>query len=81
MPTGALQTVNLYFAGSARLYPQRKILLNAAPDAFVNNAQLLTNVAPTYAPEGNICSVSRCWAIRSTLMMMSCFCGRWLTCV
>lgn len=52
MPTGALQTVNLYFAGSARLYPQRKILLNAAPDAFVNNAQLLTNVAPTYAPEG-----------------------------
>jgi phytoene dehydrogenase-like protein len=52
MPTGALQTVNLYFVGRERLYPQRKILLNAAPDAFVNNAQLLTNVAPTYAPDG-----------------------------
>lgn len=52
MPEGALQTINLYFAGTQRLYSQRKILLNAAPDAFVNNAQLLTNVAPTYAPAG-----------------------------
>ncbi len=52
MPVGALQTVNLYFSGTQPLYPQRKILLHAAPDAFVNNAQLLTNVAPEYAPTG-----------------------------
>lgn len=52
MPTGAMQTVNLYFASSQPLYQGRKLLLNAAPDAFVNNAQLLTNVVPAYAPPG-----------------------------
>jgi len=52
VPLEALQTVTLYFAGDQPFYAGRKILLNAAPDAFVNNAQLLTNVAPTYAPPG-----------------------------
>ncbi len=28
------------------------IVLNTAPDALVNNAQLLTNVAASYAPHG-----------------------------
>jgi phytoene dehydrogenase-like protein len=50
LPTEALGSVCLYFAGNEQLYPQRKILLNANANAFVNNAVLLTNIAPTYAP-------------------------------
>ncbi|MFQ3633252.1 NAD(P)/FAD-dependent oxidoreductase [Roseiflexus sp.] len=52
MPQGALQTITLYFGGSAPLYQGRKIALNAAPDALVNNAQMISNVAPEYAPPG-----------------------------
>ncbi|HEU4326420.1 MAG TPA: NAD(P)/FAD-dependent oxidoreductase [Roseiflexaceae bacterium] len=52
MPQDAVQTVTLYFAGDRPCYSGKKLLLNAAPDAFVNNAQLLTNVAPEYAPPG-----------------------------
>jgi phytoene dehydrogenase-like protein len=52
MPGGARQTVTLYYSGDRPLYRAKKLLLNAAPDAFVNNAQLLTNVAPSYAPPG-----------------------------
>lgn len=52
MPAGQVSTVTLYFGSSQQLYRGKKILLNAAPDAFVNNAQLLTNVAPEYAPLG-----------------------------
>ncbi|GAC1392713.1 MAG: NAD(P)/FAD-dependent oxidoreductase [Ktedonobacteraceae bacterium] len=50
LPTQGVSTVCLYFAGNEQLYEQRKILLNANPDAYVNNAVLLTNIAPTYAP-------------------------------
>jgi phytoene dehydrogenase-like protein len=50
LPTQAVGSVCLYFAGDAQLYPERKILLNANANAFVNNAVLLTNIAPTYAP-------------------------------
>ncbi|GAC1359151.1 MAG: NAD(P)/FAD-dependent oxidoreductase [Ktedonobacteraceae bacterium] len=50
LPATPVSTVCLYFAGDERLYPQRKILLNADPHAYVNNAVLLTNMAPTYAP-------------------------------
>ncbi len=52
MPEGARQEAAIYFAGTTQLYQGRKILLNAAPDALVNNAQLISNVAPTYAPPG-----------------------------
>ncbi|MFV9504822.1 MAG: protoporphyrinogen/coproporphyrinogen oxidase [Oscillochloridaceae bacterium umkhey_bin13] len=52
MPSDQLGTVTLYFAGSVPLYRGRKLLLNAHPDAFVNNAVLLSNVAPSYAPPG-----------------------------
>lgn len=52
VPLGARQEIAIYFAGSAPLYDSRKILLNAAPDAFVNNAQLISNAAPAYAPAG-----------------------------
>jgi phytoene dehydrogenase-like protein len=51
-PEGALQSATVYLAGLEPIYNSRKIALNAAPDALVNNAQLLTNVAPSYAPEG-----------------------------
>lgn len=50
LPTQGVSTVCLYFAGNEQLYKQRKILLNTAPNAYVNNAVLLTNIAPTYAP-------------------------------
>lgn len=50
LPTKGVSTVCLYFAGDERLYPERKILLNTEPDAYINNAVLLTNIAPTYAP-------------------------------
>jgi len=51
-PTDVRQTTVVYFTGSRRLYRSRKIVLNAAADAFVNNAQQVTNVAPSYAPPG-----------------------------
>ncbi len=50
LPTQSVSTTCLYFAGDEQLYKQRKILLNTASDAYVNNAVLLTNIAPTYAP-------------------------------
>ena len=50
LPAEARGCVCVYFGGRERLYKQRKILLNTAPDAYVNNAVLLSNIAPTYAP-------------------------------
>ena len=50
LPTQRVGTVCLYFAGNEQLYTQKKILLNAEPNAYVNNAVLMTNIAPTYAP-------------------------------
>ncbi len=52
MPEGQTSTVNLYWAGSAPLYKGKKIVLNANPDAFVNNTVQATNIAPEYAPPG-----------------------------
>lgn len=50
LPTRARGSVCIYFGGRERLYKERKILLNTAPDAYVSNATLLSNIAPTYAP-------------------------------
>ncbi len=50
LPAQPVSAMCLYFAGDERLYTQRKIVLNASPDAYVNNAVLLTNIAPSYAP-------------------------------
>lgn len=52
LPLGQVGTVTLYWAGDEQLYRGRKLLLNADPEAFVNNAQLVSNVAPEYAPPG-----------------------------
>jgi phytoene dehydrogenase-like protein len=51
-PKGARGTVTLYYAGDQPVYQGKKLLLNANPDPFVNNAQVLSNVAPSYAPAG-----------------------------
>jgi phytoene dehydrogenase-like protein len=50
LPDTPVSTVCLYFGGEERLYAEKKILLNTAPDTLVNNAVLLSNIAPTYAP-------------------------------
>lgn len=52
VPTDGLDTVTLYWHGTAPLTHQKKIWLNANSDAFVNNAVQLTAVAPSYAPTG-----------------------------
>lgn len=49
---GVKQTVTLYYSGDQPFYTEKKLLLNADPQALVNNAQLLTNVNPAYAPPG-----------------------------
>lgn len=41
-----------YFASDTSLYAGPRLLLNADPDAFVNHAVQLSNVALTYAPAG-----------------------------
>jgi len=50
LPSEGRGCVCVYFGGRERLYQQKKILLNTASDAYVNNAVLLSNIAPTYAP-------------------------------
>jgi phytoene dehydrogenase-like protein len=52
IPTEGLDTVTVYWHGSVPLTQQKKIWLNANPDAFVNNAVQMTAVAPSYAPNG-----------------------------
>ncbi|MBP1468736.1 FAD-dependent oxidoreductase [Candidatus Chloroploca sp. M-50] len=59
MPAAHVGTVTLYFAGDAPVVPDKKLLLHSEPDAFVNNAVQLSNVAPSYAPPGaHLLSVS-----------------------
>ena len=51
-PTQPMVTTCLYFASPRPLYSAKKIVLNANPDALVNNLVQLTNVSPGYAPRG-----------------------------
>jgi phytoene dehydrogenase-like protein len=51
-PADTLGVTAIYFAGAQPLTKSRKIVLNAAPDALVNNAQMLSNIAASYAPPG-----------------------------
>ncbi|HMQ29868.1 MAG TPA: NAD(P)/FAD-dependent oxidoreductase [Chloroflexaceae bacterium] len=51
-PEAHVGTVNLYFAGQEPVYRGKKLLLNAEPDAFVNNAVQISNIALGYAPPG-----------------------------
>jgi phytoene dehydrogenase-like protein len=44
--------VTFYFAGDAPLWQGRKILLHANREPFLNNAAMVTNVAPEQSPPG-----------------------------
>ncbi|BDI29145.1 amine oxidase [Capsulimonas corticalis] len=51
-PEGELGKATIYFAGDKALSDSKKLVLNADPNAFVNDAQQISNVAPGYAPAG-----------------------------
>ena len=61
VPRIELGSATLYLAGRQRPYSQKLLVLNALPDAFVNDASLLTNVVPEYAPLAGTCSRHTCW--------------------
>lgn len=52
LPTDGLASTAVYFGSAAPLVGHRKLMLNAAPDAFINNATQISNIAPEYAPPG-----------------------------
>jgi phytoene dehydrogenase-like protein len=52
MPTDGMPVTCAYFASTEKLYDGATLLLNANPDAFVNHAVQISNVAATYAPKG-----------------------------
>lgn len=52
LPSDPVSVTCVYFASQQSLYNGPKLLLNANPNAFVNNAVQLSNVSPTYAPPG-----------------------------
>jgi phytoene dehydrogenase-like protein len=52
LPSEGVGVTTLYFAGQEPLTDERRVLLNAAPEPFVNEAVQISNVAPEYAPPG-----------------------------
>ena len=52
VPRVELGSATLYLAGQQRPFNQKLLVLNALSDPFVNDATLLTNIAPEYAPRG-----------------------------
>jgi phytoene dehydrogenase-like protein len=52
IPTDPRPATCVYFASDQSLYAGPRLLLNADRDAFLNHVMQLTNVAPSYAPEG-----------------------------
>ena len=52
LPSEPVAATCLYFTTTESLYKGPKLLLNANPDAFVNNAVQISNVSPAYAPKG-----------------------------
>jgi phytoene dehydrogenase-like protein len=52
LPGVPLGSTVAYFASDEPLVRHKKLLLNPAPEAFVNHAVQLSNVAPEYAPAG-----------------------------
>lgn len=52
VPRVSIGSTTMYLAGRDRPYRQKLLALNALPDPFVNDATLLTNVVPEYAPPG-----------------------------
>lgn len=59
LPSDPVSVTCVYFATTESLYNGPRLLLNANPDAFVNNAVQMTNISPAYAPPGqHLLSVS-----------------------
>jgi phytoene dehydrogenase-like protein len=52
LPNEAVSATCVYFATTESLYTGPRLLLNADPGAFVNNAIQISNVSPMYAPKG-----------------------------
>jgi phytoene dehydrogenase-like protein len=52
LPSDPMSVTCVYFGTTESLYGGPKLLLNANPGAFVNNAVQLSNVSPSYAPPG-----------------------------
>jgi phytoene dehydrogenase-like protein len=51
-PSDGVPVTCVYFASTESLYSGPKLLLNANPDAYINNAVQISNVAPAVAPPG-----------------------------
>lgn len=52
LPSDPVSVTCVYFGTTESLYNGPRLLLNADPNAFVNNAIQLSNVSPAYAPPG-----------------------------
>ncbi|HEY8597783.1 MAG TPA: FAD-dependent oxidoreductase, partial [Thermomicrobiales bacterium] len=52
LPSERLASTVIYFGSDTPLVGHKKILLNPAPNAFINNAVQISNIAPEYAPPG-----------------------------
>lgn len=52
LPGVPLASTAVYFASDRPLVGHKKLLLNPATDAYINNAVQLSNIAPEYAPPG-----------------------------
>ena len=52
LPSDPVPVTCVYFGATESLYSGPKLLLNANPDAFVNNAVQLSNLSPVCAPKG-----------------------------
>ena len=52
LPREWLASTVIYFGSDAPLVGHKKILLNPAPNAFINNAVQISNIASDYAPPG-----------------------------
>jgi phytoene dehydrogenase-like protein len=52
LPGVPLGATAAYFASDEPLVRHKKLLLNPAPEAFINNAVQISNIAPEYAPAG-----------------------------
>lgn len=50
LPSEPVSATCVYFGTTQSLYSGPKLLLNANPIAFVNNAAQMTNISPAYAP-------------------------------
>jgi phytoene dehydrogenase-like protein len=51
-PTEGMSVTCVYFAATEKLYDGPALLLNANPEAFVNNVVQISNLSSAYAPKG-----------------------------